>query len=145
MDPVTRNERRDRWQALFTHDLDQFHEQSASGAGQPEPQLEAMIRHFGPFWNEQIAPFFAEVYAETGLDRKTVELIGCALLAARGWDTGVRAHAALALEAGATPNEVRGAILMTIGVGGITAAATGLAWAESVLSEAEDSTGIQGQ
>ena len=139
MEPMTRIQRRDSWLSLFTHDLEQFHQQSGTGAGHPEPQLEAMIRHYGLFWNEHVAPFFAEIYAETGLDRKTVELIGCALLAARGWDTGVRAHAALALEAGATPDEVRGAILMTMGVGGITAAATGLAWAEPVLAAVESS------
>jgi AhpD family alkylhydroperoxidase len=46
------------------------------------------------------------LYGSSGLDRKTVELIVTALLALRGWETGVRTHAALAREAGASPEEI---------------------------------------
>lgn len=125
LDPAAQ-QRRDRWLDLFTH---------ASQDDRPaDPVLSPLIDHYGDFWNKRIAPFFAELYATTGLDPKTVELIATALLALRGWETGVRAHAALALRSGATPDEVRGAILVTLGIGGITAAASGLAWAEPILA-----------
>jgi AhpD family alkylhydroperoxidase len=123
--------RRDRWLSLFVHRPDEV------GEVEPEAQLAAILEHYPDFWNERIAPFFAELYATSGLEAKTVELIATALLALRGWETGVRAHATLALKSGATPDEVRGAILVTLGVGGITAAASGLAWAEPVLAAHE--------
>jgi AhpD family alkylhydroperoxidase len=124
-------ERRDRWLSLFTQRPD------APGEVEPEAELAAILEHYPDFWNERIAPFFAELYATTGLDPKTVELIATALLALRGWETGVRAHSTLALRSGATPDEVRGAILVTLGIGGVTAAARGLAWAEPVLAAHE--------
>jgi AhpD family alkylhydroperoxidase len=124
--------RRDVWLARFLHDPE-----SPPAADPADRLLEPMLDHLGDYWNERIAPFFAELYAVSGLERKTVELIATALLALRGWETGVRAHARLALDAGATPEEIRGAILVTLGIGGITAAASGLAWAEPVLAEAE--------
>jgi 4-carboxymuconolactone decarboxylase len=119
--------RRDHWLSLFVHHPD------APGEVEPEPELAAIQGHYPDLWNERIAPFFAELYATTGLEPKTVELISAALMALRGWETGVRAHTTLALNAGATPEEVRGAILITLGTGGVTAAARGLAWAEPLL------------
>jgi AhpD family alkylhydroperoxidase len=104
-------------------------------SAQPEPQLRAILTHYGGFWEQSVAPFFASLYATGGLDKKTQELIVTALLALRGWETGVRTHAALALEAGATPREIRGAILITMGVGGVTSAASGMAWVEPILQE----------
>ena len=99
----------------------------------PEPQLETITTHYADFWEKWLTPFFVNLYGSSGLDKKTVELIVTALLALRGWETGVRTHAALALEAGATPEEIRGAILITMGVGGVTSAASGMAWAEPIL------------
>jgi AhpD family alkylhydroperoxidase len=125
-------QRRDRWLSLFVHRPD------AAAEVEPEPELAAILEHYEEFWNERIAPFFAELYATSGLEPKTVELIATALLALRGWETGVRAHTSLALRSGATPAEVRGAILVTLGVGGVTSAARGLAWAEPVLAEHDD-------
>ena len=124
--------RRDARHERFQHDP------AAPRAVDPADRvLEPMLDHLGDYWNERVAPFFAEVYAVSGLERKTVELIATALLALRGWETGVRAHARLALDAGATADEIRGAILVTLGIGVITAVASGLAWAEPVLAEAE--------
>lgn len=123
--------RRDEWLRLFTtrQDVD------APPAHPADAVLEPTFRHFGGFWDASLAPFFAETYAVSGLERKTVELIATAALAVRGWETGVRAHARLALDAGATPDEVRGAILVVLGIGGITAVASGLAWAEPILQQ----------
>jgi AhpD family alkylhydroperoxidase len=130
LDPAGQ-ERRDRWLSLFVHDPD------AQGEAEPEPQLAAILEHYTDFWNERMAPFFAELYATTGLEPKIVELISTALMALRGWETGVRAHTSLALGAGATPDEIRGAVMITVGIGGVTAAARGLAWAEPLLVEHE--------
>ncbi len=122
------------WLEKFLHD---------AAAASPEDRhsadavLDPILENYGAFWNERIAPFFAELYAVSGLEPKTVELIATALLALRGWETGVRAHTRLALDSGATPDEIRGAILVTLGVGGITSAASGLAWAESIFEETE--------
>src|SRR4051812_43857490 len=90
-------QRRDRWLSLFVHRPD------AAAEVEPEPELAAILEHYEEFWNERIAPFFAELYATSGLEPKTVELIATALLALRGWETGVRAHTSLALRSGATP------------------------------------------
>lgn len=106
----------------------------------PEPQLETIMTHYKDFWEQWLTPFFVNLYGSSGLDKKTVELIVTALLALRGWETGVRTHAAYALEAGATPEEVRGAILCTMGVGGVTSAASGMAWAEPIIQEYASST-----
>ena len=60
-----------------------------------------------------------------------------ALVAAKRWDTGVRVHAQLALEHGASPDEVRGAILMSFATEATSAAAQGLHWAEQVITPNE--------
>ena len=126
--------RKDAWLGRFLYDPT---EPQPSTRADADRVLDPMLEHLGQFWNESISPFFAELYAVSGLEPKTVELIATAALALRGWETGVRAHARLALQSGATPDEVRGAILVVLGIGGITAAASGLAWAEPVLAEAE--------
>jgi AhpD family alkylhydroperoxidase len=125
-------QRRDVWLAKFLHDPDVL---------PPDPQdpadrlLNPILAYGDGYWNDRIAPFFAELYAVSGLEPKTVELIATALLALHGWETGVRAHARLALESGASADEIRGAILITLGIGGIATAANGLAWVEPVLAE----------
>ena len=124
-------ERRDHWLSLFVHSPDEPAEVD------PEPQLQAILEHYPEFWSKRIAPFYAELYATTGLEPKVVELIVTALVAFKGWETGVRAHTTLAIKSGATPDEIRGAILVTMAFGGVSAAASGLAWAEPVLAAHE--------
>lgn len=102
---------------------------------EPEPDLKPIMTHYKEFWERDVAPFFAKLYKTGGLDEKTTELIVTSLLALRGWETGVRTHAWQALEAGATPQEVRGAILISMSVGSINTAARGLAWAEPVIEQ----------
>jgi 4-carboxymuconolactone decarboxylase len=105
-----------------------------------EPELEAIVENYTEYWNEQVLPFFTSIYEQSGLDMKTVELIVTALCALRGWETGVRVHAQQALEQGATPQDVRGAILICMSVGGIHRAAQGLHYAEPILSGREQTS-----
>jgi alkylhydroperoxidase/carboxymuconolactone decarboxylase family protein YurZ len=59
---------------------------------------------------------------QSGLDEKTFQLVYIALQASRGALGSVTAHAGFAKKAGATRDEVRGAIvttLMTVGVNGV--------------------------
>jgi AhpD family alkylhydroperoxidase len=62
-----------------------------------------------------------------GLDAKTFQLVYMALQASRGAVASVSAHAAFAKRAGATREEVRGAILTTLMAVGINGVADCLA------------------
>lgn len=71
------------------------------------------------------------------LDAKTVHLVQLGAAAAARSEGAVHSHARRALESGATPQEVRHALLCvtsTIGFPNVTAA---LSWAEDVLSKAK--------
>ena len=101
-------------------------------------ELHEISSYFPTFWGEAGHLFTQTLYEAAGLDRKTIELILLALVAAKRWDTGVRVHARLALEHGATPAEVRGAILMSFATEATSAAAQGLHWAEEVMAAPRD-------
>jgi AhpD family alkylhydroperoxidase len=67
------------------------------------------------------------------LDARTRELIKVAVLAAAGYEQSVKGHTDLALAAGATPAEVRQAVLLAAGPVGIPAVAYGLSWVDEAL------------
>jgi len=100
-------------------------------------ELVAITRHFPKFWGEAGHLFTETLYEESTLDRKTIELILCSLLSARGWETGVRVHVGQALAAGATPAEIRGALLISGSVAGQSAPVRSLDWAETILADAD--------
>jgi alkylhydroperoxidase/carboxymuconolactone decarboxylase family protein YurZ len=100
-------------------------------------ELEAIIRHFPRFWSEAGHLFTQTLYESVKLDRKTIELILLSLLAGRRWETGIKVHTAAALQHGATPDEIRGAILLSMAVFSTSSAASGLHWAEPILAETE--------
>ena len=89
------------------------------------PEMVAFLTHYREFWEEKTAPYFADLYVTSGLERRTVELIMTALMALRSWETGVRAHTKLALEAGCSAEDIRGAIWIALGVGGSTRSLAG--------------------
>lgn len=99
-------------------------------------ELDEIIRHFPRFWSEAGALYTGTLYEEVALERKTIELILLALLAGKRWQTGIEVHTAAALQHGATAEEVRGAILLSMAVFGTSAAVQGLHWAEPVLDAA---------
>lgn len=100
-------------------------------------ELDEIVRHFPAFWSEAGHLFTKTLYESVKLDRKTIELILLALLAGRRWETGVKVHTGAALEHGATPDEIRGAILLSMAVFSTSSAVQGLHWAEPVLAEKE--------
>ena len=66
--------------------------------------------------------FTGKVQSGTGLDGKTFQLIYMAIQASRGAVGSVAGHAVFAKQAGATREEVRGAILetlMAVGINGV--------------------------
>ena len=100
-------------------------------------ELNAIIAHFPKFWSEAGHLFTETLYESVDLDRKTIELILLALLAGRRWETGVKVHTAAALQHGASPAEVRSALLMSFAVFSTSSAVQALHWAEPILAEAE--------
>jgi len=107
-------------------------------------ELNEIIRHFPRFWSEAGHLFTETLYASVKLDRKTIELILLALLAGRRWETGVKVHTAAALQHGATADEVRGALLMSMAVFSTSSAVSGLHWAEPILAAAEGAATARG-
>src|SRR6478736_3977259 len=95
----------------------------------PLDELHEITTHFPEFWSEAGHLFTDTLYRSAGLERRTVELILLALLAGKRWETGVRVHTDQALKHGATPDEIRGALLLSIAVFGTSAAVQGLHWA----------------
>jgi AhpD family alkylhydroperoxidase len=99
-------------------------------------ELKELLHYFPKYWSEAEHLFTETLYELVKLDRKTIELILLALLAGRRWETGVKVHTAAALQHGATPEEIRGALLMSIAVFGNSSAVSGLHWAEPILAAA---------
>ena len=62
--------------------------------------------------------------ASKGLDQKTKQLIYIAMKASAGDEMAVKAHVPMAIQAGATKEEVVDAILMTLTVSGIKGVVT---------------------
>ena len=110
---------------------------SAEEVGGGNPDMGPLLTHYPKFWEEEAGPFFEAVFAATGLGFRERELILIALVSARGWEAGVRFHAKKSLDAGMTPDELRGAVLATIGVGGVASAAQGIKWIDSYLQDRE--------
>jgi alkylhydroperoxidase/carboxymuconolactone decarboxylase family protein YurZ len=99
-------------------------------------ELDAVVSRYPRFLDEAAHLLTETLYEEAALDRRTIELVLCSLLAGRRWELGVRTHVAKAIEHGATSDEVRGAILLSFAVFGFSSAGPALDWAEAALAEA---------
>ncbi|MBW8039441.1 MAG: carboxymuconolactone decarboxylase family protein [Planctomycetes bacterium] len=76
-----------------------------------------------------------EACAESGpLDRKTRELIKVAISGAANMETAVQRHVVMAVQEGATEEEVYQAILLLITTIGFPRASASLKWAQCALS-----------
>lgn len=71
--------------------------------------------------------------ADGSLDAKTKHLVQVGIMTAIGSEGGTRDHARFALEAGATPDEVRQVVLMVLGPAGMSRAGSGIAWVNEVI------------
>jgi len=68
------------------------------------------------------------------LDRKTAELVKIGIAAGARLEGGVHAHVRKALDAGASPDEIRHAIRLALTTVGFPTMMTTLSWANDVLS-----------
>jgi 4-carboxymuconolactone decarboxylase len=96
-------------------------------------ELNEIQQHYPELWAEAAHLFTETLYEAVGLDAKVIQLVLCSLLAARGWTTGLRVHALQAREAGATADEIRGAVLLCYAVNGLSPAVAGLHVIEDLL------------
>ena len=77
------------------------------------------------------------VYEHPALDLRTKELIACALLVSLGSPPELRTHLRGALNAGATENELRGALLMCLPYLGFPRTIAGFEQLRAHLTESE--------
>lgn len=76
--------------------------------------------------------------AEAGpLDPKTCELVKIGIAVGARQEGGVRSHVRKALDAGASPDEIRHAILQATTTVGFPNMMAGLSWADTIIEERE--------
>ena len=101
---------------------------------------EKLPKHFTNFVNKypkvwQAHQDLTTACAESGpLDRKTRELIKVAASGAAAQETAVERHAVMAVQEGATKEEVYQAILLLITTVGFPRASAAIKWAERALT-----------
>ena len=83
-----------------------------------------------------LRPFLRESLAEGALAVAQKELIVTTLLAAQGYEAGVRSHAGRALAAGATSDQLREALGLLIAFAGIGRYLHARGWIEAAIAEA---------
>ena len=69
------------------------------------------------------------------LDSKTAELVKLGISVGAGLEGATHSHTRRALESGASPDEIRHAVLLATTTAGFPSMMAGLAWAEDVLEE----------
>lgn len=91
-------------------------------------------------------PAVAEAFEQLGhachwngpLSPRERELIKIGIALGAGLESGTRAHVRLALEAGASPEEIRHAVLLTTTTLGYPTMMRGMTWAEDVLGKIDE-------
>jgi 4-carboxymuconolactone decarboxylase len=91
-------------------------------------------------------PSIGEAYASIGkavadagpLDRKTRELVKLGISIAANQEGGTHSHARKAMDAGATPEELRHVALQALTTIGFPNMMKGLSWVEDVLGESQE-------
>lgn len=101
-------------------------------------QVRERWRQLSPDLERMIVGFVAgEVWSRPGLDRRTRSLCTISALVALGRPNALELNVRMALVNGATPEEIREAILQMAPYAGLPAAWEGMIVAEAVLSAAE--------
>jgi 4-carboxymuconolactone decarboxylase len=101
---------------------------------------EKLPQHFNKFVEEYPAVWDAhqkltEACAESGpLDRKTRELIKVTICGTANLETALQRHALMAIQAGATKEEIYQAILLLTTTVGFPQASAAIKWAENALT-----------
>ena len=100
-------------------------------------------RHFfeilteeAPSVNKAFFDLAGAIEKDAGLDEKTFQLVYIAIKASVGETGAVAAHSGMAKKAGATREEVRGAVLVTLMTHGVTGIASCLAAALDAYDKA---------
>ena len=77
-----------------------------------------------------------QTYGNAGpLDEKTKQLIQVAIMVAINSENGTRDHVGFALDARASIDEVRQAVLMALGPAGMSSTSMGLKWANEEIDK----------
>lgn len=97
------------------------------------PHFQSFVEEYPDVWEAHQK--LTEACANAGpLDRKTRELIKVGISGAANQITALQRHAVMAIQAGATPEEVYQAILLLITTVGFPRASAALQWARNVLT-----------
>lgn len=105
--------------------------------------MSKLPQHFTNFLDSY--PAVGEAYSSLGkavasagpLDTKTRELIKLGIAIAASLEGGTHSHARKAMDAGASPDELRHAALQALTTIGFPQMMKGLAWVEDVIQERE--------
>jgi len=89
-----------------------------------------------PSINKAFRDLAGAIEKDSGLDEKTFQLVYIAIKAAGGETGAVAAHAGFAKKVGATREEVRGAVLVSLMTNGVTGIASSLAAALNAYDNA---------
>ncbi|GGO23993.1 carboxymuconolactone decarboxylase family protein [Deinococcus humi] len=110
--------------------------------GSQHDRIMQRLRGLDPDLAAQIQDFaYDTVYDSSPLDLKTQELIACALLVSLGSPPELRTHLRGALNAGATEEEVRGALIMCVPYLGFPRAVAGFEVLKSYMDAQETKKG----
>ena len=102
------------------------------------PDMAALLTLMGNKYDTTAVPFWDALFETAGFDLATRELIMIATVVMKGWEAGLQFHVSISLnEAGLTPDQIRGAILCTLPVGGVATTAQGLTWFEAYMRRCE--------
>ena len=95
-----------------------------------------LLKEETPSINKAFFDLLGAIESDAGLDKKTFQLIYIAIKAAAGEPDPVAAHAGFAKKAGASREEVRGAVLVSMLTNGVTGISTCLAAALDAYDKA---------
>ncbi len=102
----------------------------------PQEKRDYLIKEYPKFW-ENFQGMRTAAREAGPLDVKTQELINTAVYASAGTEAGTKTHATRAYEAGATPAELRQAILLCLGLGmGFSHTYEAMNWVREALEAA---------
>jgi 4-carboxymuconolactone decarboxylase len=100
-----------------------------------QPKFYQALQEKQPQWIEAVDNLGRAARAAGPLDDKTAHLIQLAACAAIRSEGGVHSHARRALDCGASPEEIRHALMLNTSTIGFPSVVAALTWAEDVLEK----------